>query len=116
MARPKKAVDPDGVIKLASYHCTTKEIAAFFDVSTDTIQRRFAAQLEKGYEIGKIQLRKGLWELAAKHNLGALIWLSKQHLGMSEKTESKVDANISASAPQLTVDQIKDLLKKKSDV
>jgi len=35
---------------------------------------------------------------------------------MSEKTESKVDANVTASVPQLTIEEITKLLKKKSDV
>jgi hypothetical protein len=31
------------------------------------------------------------WQLAEKGNLGMLIWLGKQELGQSEKTESKIE-------------------------
>ena len=43
--------------------------------------------------MGKASIRRGLFRLAARDNLGALIWLSKQHLGFAEKLESKEDPN-----------------------
>lgn len=88
MARPKKDIDPELVAKLAAIHCTIDEIAAVCDCSAELIERRFRAELDKGRGRGKTQLRKGLWDLAARGNLGALIWLSKNHLGMSEKIEA----------------------------
>lgn len=87
MARPKKEIDPILVRKLAAIHCTTREIAAVLDCNEATLNRRFASELAKGREQGKTKLRQGLWDLASKGNLGALIWLSKQHLGMSDKVE-----------------------------
>lgn len=89
MARPRKKIDPIIVQKLAGMHCSIEEIAAFFDCSRDTIERRFAAIIVNGREKGKTVIRDGLWKLAQKGNLGALIWLSKNHLGMSDKLESK---------------------------
>lgn len=85
MARPTKPVDVGALRKLAAMHCTNKEIASFFDVSPETIERRFAPELAKARQNGKTKIRDGLWKLADKGNLGALIWLSKQHLGMSEQ-------------------------------
>lgn len=89
MGRPKLNIDPELVQRLASIQCTNSEIAAVCKCSTDTIEIRFSAELAKGREEGKKTLREGLWELAKRGNLGALIWLSKQHLGMSEKIEEK---------------------------
>ena len=89
MGRPKIEIDGDLVAKLARIHCTSSEIAAVVGCSVDTLDRRFAEEIAKGREEGKSTLRQGLWDLARKGNLGALIWLSKNHLGMSEKIESK---------------------------
>lgn len=88
MARPRKKIDPILVEKLAAIHCTITEIASVCDCSVDTLERRFADIIEKGKSKGKTKLRQGLWELASKGNLGALIWLSKQHLDMTDKTET----------------------------
>ncbi len=48
MARPVKPISPKGVERLASEGNNNIEIADFFEVSTDTIERRFAAELRKG--------------------------------------------------------------------
>lgn len=61
MARPKKPVDAETVRKLAERQWTTEMIAAFCNVSRDTIERRFAATLVKGRENGKAKLIDKLW-------------------------------------------------------
>lgn len=94
MARPKLEIDPTLVLKLAAIHCTMNEIASVVECSVDTLERRFADVIAKGRDQGKMKLRKGLWDLAEDGNLGALIWLSKQHLGMSEKVEQMVDMSL----------------------
>lgn len=87
MARPKAKIDADQVEKLAHIGCTTKEIAGFFEVSEDTIERRFAGELRKGREGGKIRLRRLQLQAAEKLNPAILIWLGKQMLGQSDKLE-----------------------------
>lgn len=90
MARPKIEINPIEVEKLAAMQCTNSEIAAFFDCSQDTIERRFAAELAKGREKGKAKLRRLQWQSAEKGNVVMQIWLGKQILGQSDKTESKI--------------------------
>lgn len=85
MARKPKEIDLVHLRKLAAMQCTNQEIASFFEVSKDTIERRFPDELARARQNGKSKIRQGLWQLADKGNLGALIWLSKQHLGMSEQ-------------------------------
>ena len=80
MARPKIKIDPIEVEKLAAMWCTTKEIASFFDCSVDTIDRRFAENLAKGRDKGKIKLRRLQWQAAEKGNVVMLIFLGKQIL------------------------------------
>jgi hypothetical protein len=81
MARPPIDIDASDVYKLAKFHCSNKEIAEFFDCSTDTIERRFAAELTKGRAESRINLRKLQWQSAAKGNVSMQIWLGKQYLG-----------------------------------
>ncbi len=88
-----KKIDPIEVEKLAAMHCSTAEIAAFFECSSDTIERRFAAILIKGKEKGKSKLRRLQWQSAEKGNVVMLIWLGKQYLGQTDKQE------MSASTP-----------------
>jgi len=117
MARPVKKIDEELLASLSQIHCSVEEMSAILKVSRDTLERRYAEFIEQNRAKGKSTLRRRMWGLAQKDNLGALIWLSKQHLGMSEKTEAKVDANVVGSPPQLTVEEIKQMLaKKKSDV
>ncbi len=95
MARPLKDIDAGEVVKLAAMQCTTREIAAFFDCSIDTIERRFAAELAKGRESGKIKLRRLQWQAAEKLDRTILIWLGKQLLGQRDKADVELTGTVS---------------------
>jgi len=84
MARPLKKIDPELVEKLAMIGCTTSEIAAVCNCSKDTLERRFAAILQKGREMGKSSLRRKQWQAAENGNVAMLIWLGKQLLGQRD--------------------------------
>ena len=86
MARPKKEINPVEVEKLASLMCTQEEIAAFFDVNVSTISRRFAKEIEKGREVGKMSIRRKQFKLAEK-NASMAIFLGKNYLGQSDTQE-----------------------------
>lgn len=96
MARPKKQIDAKLVHDLASIGCKNNEIAAFVGCSTDTLERRFAAELINGRESVKISLRRWQLQAAQKGNVAMLIWLGKQMLGQTEKVEqtSEVKAHV----------------------
>lgn len=91
MARPKFQIDYETVEKLSSIMCTQKEIASFLGCSTDTLQRdeKFCDIYKKGQDTGKMSLRRYQWKLAEK-NTAMAIWLGKQYLGQTEKTEVSV--------------------------
>jgi len=91
MARPKIDIDPDQVEKLAAIGCKTKEIAAWFGVSDDTISRRFAAEMEKGQANLRMSLRRKQIEVALKGNVSMLIWLGKILLEQVERREITAD-------------------------
>ncbi len=84
MARPKLVIDPDAVTKLAEVGCTVAEIAYVVGCSKDTLERRFAASIEKGRQSGNASLRKKQHELAMTGDRTMLVWLGKVRLGQKE--------------------------------
>jgi len=89
MARPQKyKIDGEEVFKLASFHCTNKEIAEFYGCDESLIRKNYSEFCTKGRAIGKTRLRKLLWRAAEKGSVVSMIWLSKQYLGMKERIES----------------------------
>lgn len=78
--------------KLCSMWCTLVEIAEFFDVSEDTVERwcketyneTFADTYKKKSSKGKIALRRWQLKSAEKGNVTMQIWLGKQHLEQKE--------------------------------
>ena len=93
MGRPRKNINDDQFKKLCALQCTLKEIAAFFDVSEDTIQRwckrehgqTFAVLYDKYRQTGFISLRRAQFELAQK-SASMAIFLGKQYLGQKDET------------------------------
>lgn len=107
MARPKLQIDPKLVQDLAALGCKTNEIAVTLGCSTDTLERRFAAELAKGRENLRISLRRWQLEAAKKGNVAMLIWLGKQMLGQAEKVEQ----TSSVTVKNLTPEQVQAILK-----
>ena len=95
--RPTKQIDQEQFEKLCGIQCTEEEIAEWFDVSEDTIERwckktygiKFAEVFSKKRGVGKISLRRAGWELAKK-NAAVHIFYAKNYLGMTDRTEQVV--------------------------
>jgi hypothetical protein len=88
VGRPLKKIDPKQVEELAAIQCSYAEMAAVLDCNPSTLQRRFAQAIEKGRERGKSSLKRAQWNKAVNDgNPTMLIWLGKQHLGQSDKTQ-----------------------------
>lgn len=98
MARPIKEVDVGTIEKLAAINCTTDEISSIVGIHKRTIERRYAAILEKGRAGGRTSLKRKMFEMAMGGNTTMCIWLSKQMLGYTDKViqkvEEKVESNI----------------------
>jgi hypothetical protein len=89
MPRPKVKIDLSELEKLCAMQCTDEEIAAFFDVSTKTIQRRrgtsrFREIMDRVRAKGQVSVRRALFRLAAAGNIAAAIFLSKNLLGYKD--------------------------------
>jgi hypothetical protein len=81
--------------KLCGLQCTDAEVAAFFGVSTRTIERRkkqpaFAEAMGRGKARGCLSLRRSLWALAVKGNPAANIFLAKNLLGYKDFVASEL--------------------------
>src|SRR6266852_3507435 len=86
MARPETKIDLVELEKLCGLQCTDEEIAAFFGVSTRTIERRrqvkkFSEVMEQAKAKGRVSVRRSLFRLANAGNIAAAIFLSKNILG-----------------------------------
>jgi hypothetical protein len=111
MGRKPIEIDEAQVYKLAALHATNQEIADFFDVSPDTIERRFAAVLTKARASRKIKLRQLQWRAAERLNPTMLIFLGKNLLGQSDKQEAKDQDSPSTSQVQLSPSELLELIK-----
>jgi len=90
--RPKIELDRDQIRKLAELQCTLKEVAYVMGVSSDTIERNYRDDYDKGIAHGKIKLRRAMFRNATeKDNPTIQIWLSKQWLGYSDNPISDED-------------------------
>lgn len=96
--RPRLIIDWEAVKKLCHIQCTRDEIASFLQVSNDTLERAvkrehnmdYAAFYKQHADGGKRSLRRKMFEVALNGNVGMLIWLSKQQLGMREDPSQSI--------------------------
>jgi hypothetical protein len=89
LARPEAKIDVAELEKLCGMQCTDEEIAAFFGISTRTIERRrkvkrFQDIMENAKAKGRVSVRRSLFKLASAGNVAAAIFLSKNLLGYKD--------------------------------
>ena len=88
--RPKIIVDIEILKNLASIGCPDYEIASVLNVSARTLKRNYAEIIDQYKEKGKASLRKKMWDKAVKKdNTNMQIWLSKNYLGMKDRTQTE---------------------------
>jgi hypothetical protein len=83
-------IDLKELEKLAMLQCTDEEIAAWFGVTTKTIQRRrqnpkFAEVIERGKSKGRISVRRMQMKLLEAGNATMGVWLGKNILGQVDE-------------------------------
>src|ERR1700682_5195538 len=76
--------------KLCALQRTDEELAAWFKVTTRTIERRrlepeFAAIMERGKAMGRISVRRLQMRLLENGNATMGVWLGKQLLGQTDQ-------------------------------
>lgn len=90
----KRIVPEEEVAKLASYHCTEREIADFFDLPLQTLKDNFQNIIDKNRMLTKHKLRKAQIDLALRGDKTMLIWLGKNILGQSDNPMAGEDNQI----------------------
>src|SRR5271168_4687540 len=92
--------------RLSAMQCTDEEIAAWFGVTTRTIERRrkvkkFAAVMDRGKAKGRISVRRQQMKLLESGNATMGVWLGKQILGQTDEVQFHGNFNhiVSVSMP-----------------
>jgi|ERR1017187_3365002 hypothetical protein len=105
-------IDLAALEKLSALHPTDSEVAAWFGVSTKTIERRksepaFAEALERGRARGKLNLRR-IQNKMAENNAAMAIFLGKNLLGQSDQVTLNFDIQIAVAggSPQIEPEAI----------
>jgi len=96
--RPKINIDFEDLDQLLALQCTLEEVAFFFNVSPDTIQRRvrnikkmtFSQYFKLKSAGGQTSLRRQQFAEALNGSVPMLIWLGKQYLGQKDKKETEI--------------------------
>ena len=98
--RPEKEFSQQIFEGLCRIQCLLKEICGVMQLSEDTIERRckdlYGKTFKEAYEElsagGKMSLRRYQFKMA-ETNPTMAIWLGKQYLNQSDKSEVKIDVN-----------------------
>lgn len=80
---------------LAARGMTQKDIADFFEISLSSLKSKYGEVLKRGRHRLELKIRMKQLQVGMKGDVKMLIWLGKQYLGQSEKTEEKNDLKIS---------------------
>lgn len=118
--RPKANIDWDKVGKLLNAQCNAVGIASVLGISTDTLYLRcqednkmeFTAFSELKKSEGKELLRAKQYQIAMTGDKTMLVWLGKQYLGQSDKTEVSASLNMTADTIKSEIEKRKELLDK----
>lgn len=111
MARPEANIDLVELEKLCTMQCTDEEVAAFFGVSTRTIERRrkverFRKIMDNAKAKGRISVRRSLFRLAANGNIAAAIFLAKNLLGYRDVVNNEL-SGVAGGAIQIAARPIR---------
>lgn len=131
--RPESVIDWDQLDKLCQMHCTQEEMAAFLQVTVDTIDSTIKKRYNKSFSeyynekaaLGKISLRRAQLQKALKGDNTMMIWLGKNYLGQTDKSElemkykAEIIHRVEASSNEELLKNVEEAIKvlehKKSD-
>jgi hypothetical protein len=109
VGRPRIDIDLGQLEQLCQLNCTIDEIAAVFDCTRKTIERRmsedeqFAQIIDKGRSMGKISVRREQFRIMQGGNASMAIWLGKQLLGQRDERD------FAASTVPITIEVVNPL-------
>ena len=88
-------IDLKELERLSMMQCTDEEVAAWFGVTTRTIERRrknpkFAEVMDRGKAKGRISVRRMQMKLLEQGNATMGVWLGKNVLGQTDEIRHEV--------------------------
>lgn len=114
--RPVKPIDEEQVRKLARKLWPIEEIANHFNVSGQTIARRYRETIDAGYLEGKSYIRDLQWKKAQEGSERILLHMSAVHLGEHQKITQEVTQKVTVqSNTTVLIEKVRDLFKEKLD-
>src|SRR5215468_1248702 len=92
-------IDLTELEKLCSLQCTDEELAAWFNVTTRTIERKrrkkaFAEVMDRGKARGRISVRRQQMKLLEQGNATMGVWLGKNILGQVDEVRHDINGNL----------------------
>ena len=116
MPRPEAKIDLAELEKLCALQCTDEEVAAFFGVSTRTIERRrkvgsFREAMERGKAKGRISVRRHLFRLASGGSAASAIFLAKNLLGFKDVISNEHSGPEGGPIPMSLADTLRESMK-----
>lgn len=100
--RKRIEIDYATLDKLCSMQCTGEECAAILSINYDTLNAALKRDKNGGFSeyfkqksaVGKMSLRRRQYEVARDGNPAMLIWLGKQWLNQSDKSELETTVKV----------------------
>jgi len=90
----KHDIPAEKVKMLSSFGCTYIEIGKYFGCSEKVIRERFRTEYEQGKEEMKLSLRQLQWKHAGQGNTALLIFLGKNYLNQTDKSQVDMTGNL----------------------
>src|SRR5882762_7598702 len=92
-------IDMAELERLSAMQCTDEEVAAWFGVTTRTIERRrknarFAEVMDRGKAKGRISVRRAQLKLLEAGNATMGVWLGKNILGQVDEIRHEMNGNL----------------------
>lgn len=87
MGRPRLLLPERQIELAASWGCTLEEIARLMDCGKDVLIERYSDCMNRGRANLASSLKRKQVQIALEGNTTMLIWLGKQYLGQSDKTD-----------------------------
>jgi len=93
VGRPKLVLDTQLIYRLASIHCTIREMSNIMNCSEEALVN-YMDVINKGYDQGKEGLRRLQWKSAQQGNVAMQIWLGKQWLQQRDRLPDEAPQTI----------------------
>lgn len=112
--RPKLDLNKDQIKQLAGIGCTMKEIAQIMNCSVDTLENNYSDAIIAGREIGKMSVRRMMWDHGKKGNTVALKYLV--HNVLKERIEDPLQIKmLGETIATMPIEDIDEILKRHAE-